>query len=254
MATAPDNPVVLSSDWGNLSPHLIASFWPVDRKGKRIEDITVKAAITESNLEMSLNWSSPFENQGAQNITPTLQQMVQSGSIEGLVGKADSVFGSDLQRLAHGLEGRTAITKLNNTQVFVGAAPATFNVTALFRAWKNPVEEVHKPFDQLMKWVLPVELSEEGSLAARLLQDGFKYATTFPSIAPVLLAVKYKDATYWPLVIESISKDTNSPVDKHGKFVELTVPMKLTTLAAIDRADWSRYLDNNIGVNSGQRR
>ncbi|WP_446810557.1 hypothetical protein ACH50O_02925 [Methylomonas sp. 2BW1-5-20] len=152
------------------------------------------------------------------------------------------MFGSDLQRLAHGLEGRTAITKLNSTQVFVGATPAKFNITALFRAWKDPVKEVHEPFNQLMKWALPVELSDEGSLAARLLQDGFKYATTFPSVAPVLLAVKYKDATYWPLVIESISKDTNAPVDKNGKFVELSVPMQLTTLAAIDRGDWDKYL------------
>ncbi|WP_446810558.1 hypothetical protein ACH50O_02930 [Methylomonas sp. 2BW1-5-20] len=78
-----EKPVELSSDWGGLSPHLIASFWPVDRKGKRLEDITVKAPLTESNLEMSLTWQSPFENQGTQNITPTLQQMLQSGSIEG---------------------------------------------------------------------------------------------------------------------------------------------------------------------------
>lgn len=254
MTTAPDKPVVLTSDWGNLSPHLIAEFWAIDRKGKRIDDITVKAALIESNLEIALTWSSPFENQSSSNFMPTLQMMVQSGAIEGVSSKASSIFGSDLQRLAHGLEGRTGITKLNSTQVYVGGQAAKFNITALFRAWKDPIKEVHEPFDQLMKWALPVELSEEGSLAVRLLEDGFSYKTAFPSKAPVLLAVKYKDSTYWPLVIESISKDTNAPVDKNGKFVELSVPVQLSTLTAIDRSDWSRYLDNNIGGNSGQRR
>lgn len=232
---------ILSSDWAGLNENLIASIYPVDRQGKKTEDTIVRCAFIDSNLELSTTWQSPFENGGTQNLTPSLQQLIQSGSLNGVLNKADQVFGSDTERLAHGLEGRTGVTKLNSTQVFVGGQPAKFNVTALFRAWLDPVKEVHEPFDQLMQWALPVELSEEGSLAVRLVEKGFKYQTAFPSIAPVMLAVVYKGVTLWPLVIESITKDTNAPITRNGKFTELKVPMTLTTLTAIDRSDYKKF-------------
>ncbi|AEG02706.1 hypothetical protein [Methylomonas methanica] len=233
---------VLTSDWGGLNENLVASIYPIDRKGNKTEDTVVKCVFTDSNLELSTTWASPFENAGTQNVSPTLQQLVQSGSLSGLLSKVDGVFGSDLQRLAHGLEGRTSVTKLNSTQVYVGNQPAKFNVTALFRAWADPVKEVHQPFNQLMEWALPVELSEEGSLAARLLDQGLSYQSTFPSAAPVMLAVNYKGATYWPMVIENITKDTNAPIDRNGNFTELKVPMLLTTLTAIDRRDYKKFV------------
>jgi hypothetical protein len=232
---------ILTSLWGNLNPHLIAHFYEVDRDGKRIDpDVTVKAPLTDSNFEIALNWSSPFENQ-ANLESSTLQQLLQSGALQPLAQKADSAFGTKLSALAAGVEGRSSVTKLNSTQVFVGEQPAKFNVTALFRAWKDPQTEVHDPFDQLMKWALPIELAKDGLLLSRLATDGLNSSVPFPSKSPTLLAVKYKDCTYWPLVIESISKDTNAPVGKGGKFVELSVPMLLTTLTALDRQDWSNF-------------
>lgn len=220
---------------------MIASFYEVDRNGKRVNpDVTVKAPLTESNFEVSLNWQSPFENQA--NIeSSTLQQLVQSGAIQPLLQKVDNAIGTKLATLAASVEGRTSVTKLNSTQVFVGEQPAKFNVTAIFRAWQDPQTEVHDPFNQLMKWALPIELAKDGLLLSRLATDGLSSSVPFPSKSPTLIAVKYKDCTYWPLVIESIAKDTNAPVDKNGKFVELSVPMSLTTLTAIDRQDWSNF-------------
>lgn len=231
----------ISSKWGGLSKHLIASFYEVDRNGKRVNpDVTVKAPLTESNFEVSLNWQSPFENQA--NIeSSTLQQLVQSGAIQPPLQKVDNAIGTKLSTLAASVEGRTSVTKLNSTQVFVGEQPAKFNVTAIFRAWEDPQTEVHDPFNQLMKWALPIELAKDGLLLSRLATDGLSSSVPFPSKSPTLIAVKYKDCTYWPLVIESIAKDTNAPVDKNGKFVELSVPMSLTTLTAIDRQDWSNF-------------
>jgi hypothetical protein len=232
---------VISSQWGGLSKHLIASFYEVDRDGKRIDpDVTVMAPLTESNFEIALNWASPFENQA--NIeSSTLQQLLQSGALQPLAQKADSAFGTKLSSLAAGVEGRTSVTKLNSTQVFVGEQPAKFNVTALFRAWKDPQTEVHDPFDQLMQWALPIELAKDGLLLSRLATDGLSSSVPFPSKSPTLIAVKYKDCTYYPLVIETIAKDTNAPINKDGKFVELSVPMLLTTLTAIDRQDWANF-------------
>lgn len=234
----------ITSQWGGLSRHLIASFYEVDRNGKRVNpDVTVLAPLIESNFEITLNWSSPFEN-SANIESSSLQQLLQSGALQPLAQKVDGALGTELSKLAASAEGRTSVTKLNSTQVFVGEQPAKFNVTALFRAWQDPQTEVHDPFDQLMKWALPVELANDGLLLSRLATDGLSANVPFPSKSPTLIAVKYKDCTYWPLVIESITKDTNAPVDGNGKFVELAVPMALTTLAAIDRQDWSNFTGN----------
>jgi hypothetical protein len=233
----------LSSLWGDLSPHLIASFWEVDRKGKRLNDITVKAPLIDSNLEMALNWQSPFERVG-EDVFPTLQQVLQTGELKPLAEKLDAKIGTGAGPLLGMVEGKTSITKLNSTQVFNGMPPAKFTVTALFRAWRDPSKEVHEPFNQLMQWALPIKLAEDGSLLSRFLDNGLKVDTLFPSQAPTLIAMKYKDCVYKPLVIESITKDTNAQIDKHGKFTELAVPMTLSTLAAIDRGDWANFTGN----------
>ncbi|MBL1266142.1 hypothetical protein, partial [Candidatus Methylomicrobium oryzae] len=224
----------LKSQWGSLSPHLIAAFWAVDRQGKRMNDITVKAPFIDSNFEIALNWQSPFERVG-EDVFPTLQQILQSGELSPLAQKIDARIGTGAGALLSMIEGKTSITKLNSTQVFNGMPPAKFNVTALFRAWSDPQKEVHDPFNQLMKWALPVKLSDDGTLLNRFLDNGVSVDTLFPSQAPTLIACKYKDCVYKPLVIESITKDTNAPIDKHGRFTELAVPMLLTTLSAIDR-------------------
>jgi hypothetical protein len=228
----------LSSHWDGLNPALIASFWAVDRKGKRIDDIVVKAPLIESNLEIALNWQSPFERVG-EDVFPTLQQILQSGELKPVAQKIDAKVGTGAGSLLNLVEGKTTITKLNSTQVFNGMPPAKFNVTALFRAWRDPQQEVHDPFNQLMKWALPITLAEDGSLLSRFLDNGLEVDTLFPSQAPTLIACKYKDCIYKPLVIEAITKNTNSPIDKNGRFVELAVPMLLTTLSAIDRSDWA---------------
>jgi hypothetical protein len=61
---------VLSSDWGGLSPHLLAAFYPVamERQGdtrsfRRVGDIVVAAPISDASMEQTANWTSPFENQ-----------------------------------------------------------------------------------------------------------------------------------------------------------------------------------------------
>jgi hypothetical protein len=228
----------LTSKWDGLSRHLIASFWAVDRQGKQLGDIIVKAPLIESNLEIALNWQSPFERVG-EDVFPTLQQVLQSGELRPMAQKIDAKTGVGAEALLSLVEGKTSITKLNSTQVFNGMPPAKFNVTALFRAWNDPQKEVHDPFNQLMTWALPIKLAQDGSLLSRFLDNGLQIDTAFPSQAPTLIACKYKDCVYKPLVIESITKDTNAPIDKHGRFTELAVPMLLTTLSAIDRSDWS---------------
>ena len=98
------------------------------------------------------------------------------------------------------------------------------------------------PFNKLMEWALPIELSKDGSLLARSIEtakgDKGYLDALMPSAAPTRIAMVHKGRIFSPLVIESIGMPMSSPVDKDGRFVELAVPMTLCTLTAIDRRDW----------------
>jgi hypothetical protein len=225
----------ISSLWDGLSPHLIASFYEVKRDGTRVdENVTVKAPLLESNIEVGFNWQSPFERVG-EDVLPTLQQLLQSGAVDARIKDAAKAIDIDLQKY----EGLTSITKLNSTQVFNGMPPVKLPVTVLFRAWRDAVKEVEKPLNQLMKWALPVELSKDGIVGRfKTGSEGEIVNALLPSKAPTLIAMTYKKRTYKPLVIESIGVPIGSPIDKNGRFVELSIQIQLATLTAIDRADW----------------
>jgi len=235
-----------------LNPNLIASFYQVDRQGKRIDTaLTVKAPLVEAEMEISLNWQSPFEQTGPESKAPALLAMLQSGTLQPFV---DAVLGkpkegeqaSGAQKASSDflkqVEGRTGITKLNSTQVFTGMPPVKFSVQALFRAWRDAAIEVEAPFEQLMQWALPEKLSSDGTVLPRLV-DSAKGETgsieaLLPSLSPVLIAMQYKGRTFAPLVIESIGMPLSSPIDAGGNFVELLVPMTICSLTALDKEDW----------------
>jgi hypothetical protein len=242
---------VLTSLWGDLSPHLIASFWQCDKDGKRVEDSpTVKAALTDANLDVTLSWNSPFEQAGPESKAPTLLAMLQSGTLQPLVdslmtGKNQQSAQSQSAEFLKQFEGKTGITKLNSTQVFSGLPPLKFQVTALFRAWRDTVSEVEVPLNQLMAWVLPQELASDSTILSRA-ADALKGKTgvidaLLPSKAPAMIAMKYKNRTYAPLVIESIGIPLSSPIDANGNFIELSLPMTIATLSSIDKTDWANF-------------
>ncbi|MBL8473800.1 MAG: hypothetical protein JNM98_18565 [Rhodocyclaceae bacterium] len=253
MSTPPNN--VLSSIWDGLSPHLIASFYEVaktdsgawDRIDGKTDPVTVLAPLTDANMEITLNWQSPFEQAGPESKAPALMAMLQSGALQPVVDAVlgKSKDGGPQQRsndFLRQFEGRTGITQLNSTQVFNGMPPVKITVTALFRAWRDGRTEVEAPFNKLMEWALPVELSKDGSILARAADTakgemGYVEAL-MPSRAPTRVAMRYKNRVFSPLVIESIGMPLSSPVNGWGDFVELAVPMTLCTLTAIDRKYW----------------
>jgi hypothetical protein len=249
----------ITSIWDGLSPHLIASFYQVQRVGQgrdayweKVEDSPiVKAPLTDANLEMVLNWQSPFENAGPETRAPAIFAMLQSGTLQPVID-ALTPFKSDKQTSGkyeadsgtlRQFEGRTGITKLNSTQVFNGMPPVKITVTALFRAWENAAREVEAPFNKLMEWALPVHLDADSTILSRAAEavKGSRdwVDALMPSQSPVKIAMQYKRRVYSPLVIESIGMPLNSPVDANGRFVQLAVPMTLCTLTALDRKDWS---------------
>lgn len=262
--TAPPSAVktILTSKWDGLSDHLVAKFYEVERlqgsDGKlkyqaKSGSVEVWAPLTDANFEATLSWNSPFENIGSNTSFPTLQAMLQSGiltpSLEQAKSGSGGVGDKALQASAdfvQKFEGRTGITKLNSTQVFVGMAPVKIPVTALFRAWSDPAKEVTAPFDQLMDWALPRYLSPDGSVISRALAAARGKASgmdvLYPSVAPTIIGMRYKGSSFFPLVIESIAKPLSSPVYRDGgSHTELQVPMVLASLTAIDREDWKGW-------------
>lgn len=232
---------ILSSEWGGLSPHLLATFWVVDADGKKDpnDETRVVAAVLESNIEVGLNWQSPFENVGT-DVLPTLQQVLETGEARPTARLADRIFSTEKFTTAvDSVKGKATITQLNSIQVFNGMPPVKLPVTLFFRAWKNSIQEVEKPFNQLILWSLPVKLEKDSTFISRVAsKDNNAISTILPSQTPVFLAMKYKNRVYKPLVIESISAPLSSPIDINGDFVELTVQVQLASRAAIDRDGW----------------
>lgn len=259
MATASPNnsgKTTAKSEWGGLSDHLIATFYPVGYDGKRtseesngqqVQEELKAPLVDEANMDIALSWNSPFENTDIDNSAQSLAAMAQTGGFSHLSKLAGGI-GEDLVKK---MQGRTGITKLNSTQVFTGAPPIKFTVTLLFRAWDNPATEVEACLNMLMKWALPRKLADSGGWAVRGLAElssaiangTLKEADldwVMPSQTPTLVAMQYKNRTYKPLVIESVGIPISSPVDPSGNFIDLKVPLTLATLNALDREDWRK--------------
>lgn len=234
--------------WENLNPNLIATIYEVDHLGNIIPGTAiVQAAFSEDiNLEVGLNWQSPFEGAGAESKAPALMSMLQSGAFQPLIDSIGGKTKEVLQNTVDEARGRTGITKLNSTQVFSGMPPIKIQGNLILRAWENPVKEVENPLDTLMRWSLPYFLAPEGTLlsnAVNFAQGNGKtlIETIMPSEAPPLVAITYKGRTYSPLVIENINVPLGSPIDVNGNFTNMLIPVTFSTLTAIDGNDWMKY-------------
>lgn len=250
----------LGSNWGNLSPHLLARIFVCNSKG--VPDIQelqgVYGAMEEGSFEATFNWQSPFENMGPETKAPALTAMLQSGALvpvlnalqavnpspNGTVGGVLDASADKLKAAVRELEGRTGMTKLNSRQVFTGMPPVRMNFSLVLRAIADAAKEVEAPLQRLMEWVFPQELAEEGILSEVLQTtrdvDSFIKAL-FPSYAPKLLGMTYAGRTAAPMVIESISYPLSAPKDSRGNYTELTVQVSMATLTALDRPDIKRF-------------
>lgn len=234
------------SQWDGLNRHLLATFYEVDSTGKRLSNYVVQAPLADdAQLEIELNWQSPFESAGTDSQAPALTALAQSGMLQMLVEKVAEKLGVDSGKVgdvASGVKGRSGMTKLNSTQVFNGMPPIKITCEVLLRAWSNPEIEVEAPLNQLVSWSLPKKIAAEGTMATAAFDvtsgDKGLLEAAFPSEVPSMIAMVYKGRTYSPLVIERVGVPLNSPIDSSGRFVSMKIPLSLATLTAKDRDDW----------------
>lgn len=255
-----------ATQWGNLSPHLIARLYPCDAKGAEIINplgaTEVLAPITESNFEVVLNWQSPFEQTGPESKAPALMAMVQTGqlatvanALQALIpgeGKAGQLLGDiakSASTYASELEGRTGITKLNSWQVFSGMPPIKLSMVMHFRALSDPQTEVMEPYQRLLEWALPQELADDGILP-ELIRNANSGSDVikglFPSLAPHMVGFSYANNRYSPMVIENISNPIDGRLDSNGLPIYRAVQITLATLTALDKNDVSKIFRRGI--------
>lgn len=245
---------VLSSDWTGLSPHLIASFWPLEHVGDRwvrpADSVEVQTPITEATLESIQNWHSQFENTGVQQSFASLSALLQTGtaaSLLDLVGqKLPAGMFQDALRAGSealsSLQGLSGVTKLNSTQVYTGTPPIKLSMTVHFRALTDPDGEVRKPMDQLLDWSMPQKLAPDGVIGTTA-REGVGIVQAFPSKMPTVVAFRYGGTLWSPMVIESVSTPITVPRTKDGEPLHASITMTLGSLTAWDRTDYqaARY-------------
>lgn len=245
---------VLSSDWTGLSPHLIAKFFPVRRAlsgdsfyyEREPNSVEVQAPITDGAVEQSATWTSPFENQTADAKLSSFSALAQIGGFQPALNALQQLLGNNAAGNAVGagnaslasLEGRTAITKLNSTQIFTGAPPTKITVTAHFRALRDSLTEVSQPMDQLMKWELPKHLAAQGLVGNVVTGQASGWRTVYASEIPTLVGMNYADRTFLPLVIETATYPLTGPRDARGRMISAQMTLTLGSLTALDAADW----------------
>lgn len=244
----------LSSDWSGLSRHLVAAFFPVEKKVNATTKESywaaipgapvVEAPLTEGSIDHTINWNSPFENTGLDQKFGTLSALLQTGAAdtllmalkEAMAGKpgegAVNAFADSVQSL----RGHTSVTKLNSHQVFTGLPPAKISVTAHFRALTDPRSEVHAPVDQLVRWSLPQKLASEGAVATAARGGGVEF---YPSSVPQIIGMSYAGMSLLPLVIESVPVPITVPRDYSGAMLSQALTLTLATLTSIDSNDWA---------------
>jgi len=239
----------LTSQWGGLSRHLIATFFAV-KKGTSDDKMTIRwerdmtqpevqAPLTDGNAEVSLNWQSPFESVGADQKFSSFSALLQAGGFSSMLSALQKLLPKGaldtVSEKVRSMEGRTSFTKLNSTQVFNGMAPIKLSVTAHFRSYENSNKEVREPMNQLMAWALPKKLAQDGP-ASEALGGNLE---VFPSEVPQIIGMKYGDMLWAPLVIESMPYPLTGPRDVRGALSHASLTMQLATLTALDREDWT---------------
>lgn len=248
---------VLTSKWGGLSDALLATIYTVTPQGdpeaadNRVE---IRGPVSDTTLELTANWQSPFEQTGADTKAPFLVGLLQSGTIESympaMLGKGfdgESGLAADIGRAAvqfsREAQSRTSMTKLNSIQVFTGAPPLKLPMTMYFRAFDDPQAEVQDCIDALAQLTLARQLAANGGLAQALLnfRDGEGFLKSLlPSTAPQMVALRYGGYTLAPLVIESMAMPMSVPRDSRGRPLHVAVQLTLASLTALDREDWAR--------------
>lgn len=251
------------AQWGKINPDLLAQIYVVDKEGNSKKGgYRVVCAITEGTFEVGSEYSSPFDANPDQRL-PTLMGMIQSGefvsavgtvaanaasseggslagtiaagAVSGIVSVAKAAGIGDVGQAIQQLEGKTNLTKVNSTQIFVNTKPIEISVTLYFRAWRDAKKEVEEPVSYLEQWALPISLSTTGT-AVNISEKGI-LGGLFPSDAPPFVALQYAKKTFLPFTLRNVSKPLVVERDSQMNALAYVVTTQLSSRTAWDASD-----------------
>ena len=244
---------------------------PYVRKGEdgkgTIDDTVVRAILTDGEFSLESQYISPFENSNPENKMPTLLGMLQAGEAaqafaqvsdnaatrtdSGVIGTvanaaiqgagalgnigAKALGYNTVGELFEAVKGRSSLTKVNSTQIFVSTSSAEMSLTLFFMALKDAKKEVEDQIRQLEEWVVPEELYDQSLLVS--VNENRNLLGLFPSIVPPHIAFTYGGKTYKPFLIRSVSSPIVAPMDKDGNRLSISVTIAICSRRAMDRRD-----------------
>lgn len=228
------------ANFGKLSDLYQARIRKCDKEGNAIDGEQVVAVGIDGDIELGSQYSSPFENSNPEQKLPTLMGQLQSGDwVNTLDSITSNVFGiqlsGDQKESLNKLEGRSNLTKVNSTQIFVSSQQVQIPMTLCFSAWEDAKIEVEEQVSLLQQWSLPEQL-EEGSIVSSF-AEGQSLESLFPSLAPPFVSLYYGGKKYLPLLIMSVSTPIVVPMDPEGNRMALMVPITLGSRTAWDAAN-----------------
>lgn len=261
-----DTPIAQNNQaqWGKLSKGLLAEIFPlkkVNTEGgkfhfERDGKASVMALLTEGQIEFSNNYTTPFESSNPESRLPNLMAMIQSGQM--LSGLAQALGGGYLQKgaeafgmsgllkgaaeLLESLEGRTSLTKINSTEIYVSSSPLKIPLTLVLRAWADAKTEVEDPIALLESWTLPEYLHDQSLLVGLANSGGDREVilkSIWPSKVPPFVGMTYAGRTYKPLLIESCSSPLVVERDQDLNRLFAQVTINVTSRHALDAPEWA---------------
>lgn len=228
-----------NSSMGKLSDLYQMRIRLCDKKGVELSGNQVVATVIDAEMTLESQYSNPFENMTPEHKLPTLMGMLQSGDGADIAETAlSNVFGVQLsentKESLNNFVGRSSLTKINSTQIFLSSQPVTIPATLLFSAWENAKVEVEDQIKLLQQWSLPQELVE--SLIKEVTENK-SLKSIFPSTAPPYVAVYYGGKRYFPMLISSCSAPLSAPMDNEGNRMQLQVQVTFLSRTAWDAAN-----------------
>lgn len=128
--------------YGSISKHKYAEFSLCDKDGNPVASPVIRALLTDGDKSIESQWQTPFENSNPELKMPMLMANLQTGQMlqaAATLGE-NSPFISALSDMASGplataenalksVEGRTNLTKVNTTQVFLSTSSVRLNLS-----------------------------------------------------------------------------------------------------------------------------
>lgn len=235
--------------YGVISEHKFAVFSECDKDGNLLaESPVIRVMLTEGEKTIESNYQTPFENSNPEHKMPTLMAALQTGelveAIDNIVGGngvlqaaadvLDPVTGM-LKNFAKSAEGKTNLTKINTTQVFVSTSSIRINLSLFLIALRDARIEVEEKIAQLEAWALPRYLSDRG-LAENVSTYGLAEGI-FSGVVPPFICINLHGKAYAPFVIESVTAPIDAPIDESGNRLSLAFSINLLSRAAWDASD-----------------